>query len=324
MEPMAILYGTASAGTGNYTWSWQPADKLINPYTQNPITVKLYETTLFRLSVTDNTTGCVSDGEDLVTVVVKGGPLAVTAEITDPLICSGTGTQLHALPSGGNPEYTYTWTSVPPSAIPPVSEPFVYPTANTTYTVEVFDGFNYSLASVNVVVSHAPLVNLGADITACPINMVVLKANNPGMSYYWSNGSIDDSITVGTTGIGFDMKTIWLQVENADGCMATDTINITFDFAQCSGISENYSDTYVYLYPNPTTGKINYEWKGMSGNVQMQISDIHGITVLDQVIQAPLTGDYKGSFSLDGKPDGIYLMRLISTDKVLVRKILLQ
>jgi hypothetical protein len=318
------LYGSASAGTGNYTWSWQPANKLINPYAQNPVTVKLYETTLFRLTVTDNTTGCVSSGEDLVTVVVNGGPLAVTAEVTDPLICRGGGTQLHALPSGGNPEYTYSWTSVPASAIPPVAEPFVYPIENTTYTVEIFDGYNYTEASVSIIVSMAPIVNLGADIVACPTNTVVLKANNPGMNYYWSNGSIDDSITVGTTGIGFDMKTIWVQVENSDGCIATDTIRIIFDFAQCTGIPENYSDTYVYLYPNPTTGKVQYEWKGMSGEVRMQITDIHGNTVLDQIIQAPLTGDYKGSFNLNGQPDGIYLMRLISTDKVLVRKILLQ
>ncbi len=49
-------------------------DKLLNPYAQNPSTVKLYETTLFRLSVTDINTGCVSVNEDLVTVVVNGGP----------------------------------------------------------------------------------------------------------------------------------------------------------------------------------------------------------------------------------------------------------
>ena len=66
------------------------------------------------------------------------------------------------------------------------------------------------------------------------------------MTYYWSNGSIDHSITVGTTGIGFDLKTIWVQVENEEGCMSTDTIRVMFDFAQCTGVSE-FDRRYIYL-----------------------------------------------------------------------------
>jgi hypothetical protein len=318
------LYGTASQGTGSYIWSWEPANKLINPYAQNPVTVKLFETTLFRLSVTDYTTGCVSEGEDLATVVVNGGPLAVTAEITDPMICRGETTQLHALPSGGNPEYSYTWTSSPPGFSSNEQEPFITPFDNTTYTVDIYDGFNNTQASVGVTVSPPPYVNLGADVIVCPLDTVTLAVNNPGMIYYWSNGSVENTITVGTTGIGFDLKTIWVRVENADGCMSTDTVRIVFDFAQCSGLSENDEKTYVYLYPNPTSGKVNYEWKGLSGNVEMEISDMHGNTFINQFIQATQTGEYKGYFSLSGKPEGIYLVKLIAENKVLVRKVILQ
>lgn len=319
------LFGSATQGSGTYTWFWEPADKLLNPYAPNPTTVKLFETTLFRLSVKDNNTGCFSANEDLVTVVVNGGPLNVSAEVTDPLICGGGTTQLHALPSGGNEgNYTYSWTSVPPGFTSTEREPFVSPLENTTYTVQIYDQFNYFEGSVNVVVSQSPAVNLGADIIKCPYDTVYLTANNPGMSYYWSNGSVEPSISVGTTGIGFDLKTIWLEVENADGCIGTDTIRIIFDFAQCSGVDDNEKNFDIYLYPNPTTGKVQYEWKGMSGNVEIQISDIHGNKILDQYILAPQTGDYKGSFNLEGQPKGIYLLRLISEDNVLVRKILLQ
>jgi hypothetical protein len=318
------LFGSATQGTGNYSWAWEPANKLINPYAQTPVTVKLYETTLFRLTVTDNTTGCVCAEEDLVTVVVNGGPLTVSAEITDPLICRNETTRLHALPSGGNPDYTYSWSSDPPGFSSSEREPFISPVVNTTYTVQIYDQFNYFEASVSVVVSQSPIVSLGADKLVCPYDTVFLAVNNPGMTYYWSNGSVESSISVGTTGIGFDLKTIWVEVENADGCMTTDTIRIIFDFAQCSGIGDNNGDTYVYVYPNPTSGKVMYEWKGLSGNVEMQISDLHGNMVLNQVILAPLSGDYKGTFNLGGQPGGIYLLKLIGEDKVLVRKILLQ
>ncbi len=83
-------------------------------------------------------------------------------------------------------------------------------------------------------------------------------------------------------------------------------------------------DADIYIYPNPTTGKVEVEWKGMSGNVKMQISDIHGNLIFDKVILAPPSGDYKGSFDLKGQPEGIYLLKLVGEEKVLVRKILLQ
>jgi hypothetical protein len=318
------LFGSASQGSGSYIYNWEPADKLINPHAQNPSTVKLYETTLFRLSITDYVTGCVSYGEDLATVVVSGGPLAVNAEVTDPLICGGGSTQLHALPSGGNPEYTYSWTSSPPGFTSTESDPVITPSASTTYYVVVNDGFNTIDSQVSVVVSQLPFVSLGNDVTVCPLDTVYLTANNPGMSYYWSNGSIDQSITIGTTGIGFDLKTIWVEVENEDGCVGTDTIRVFFDFAQCNGLVEGDDLSRFYIYPNPTTGKTQFEWEGIFGNVELRVSDLHGNMILTRFIQPQVSGNYKGSLNLDGNPKGIYLLRLISDDKVLIRKILLQ
>jgi hypothetical protein len=320
------LYGSGSQGSGTYTWTWQPFDKLLNPYSPTPTTVKLYETTLFRLSITDNVSGCVSEGEDLVTVVVNGGPLAVTAEVSDPGICRGETTQLHALPSGGNQgQYSYQWSSVPVGFSDTVREPFITPTVSTAYTVKVYDQYNYFEASVSVDVSQPPLVNLGADILACPFDTVKLMTNIPGMAYYWSNGSDAPSINIGSTGIGYDAKTIWLRVENDQGCFGTDTIHIVFDFAQCSGVKEQSDEgAEIYIYPNPTTGKVQVEWKGMSGTVKMQITDIHGDVVISRSVQSPPSGDYKGSFDLKGQAEGIYLLKLVGEDKVLVRKIVLR
>jgi hypothetical protein len=190
--------------------------------------------------------------------------------------------------------------------------------------VVVNDGFNTTESQVNVVVSQLPLVSLGTDVTVCPLDSIVLTANNPGMSYYWSNGSIEESITIGTTGIGFDLKTIWVEVENEDGCVGTDTIRVVFDFAQCFGVDENDNEDRFYVYPNPTSGKTQFEWEGIFGDVELKISDLQGNVIHSQVIQTPPSGEYKGSFNLNGNPGGIYLLRLIGEEKVLIRKILLQ
>jgi hypothetical protein len=318
------LAGSGLEGSGDYTYTWEPSDKLLNPFSPTPTTVKLYETTLFRLTISDNVTGCVCAGEDLVTVVVLGGPLAVTADITDPVICRGTTTQLHALPSGGNPDYSFSWSSDPAGFSSAEMEPMVSPVLNTTYTVVVYDQFNTYSASVNVEVSQPPMVNLGTDILACPYDTVRFNVNLPGMTYYWSNGSDQPGITIGTTGIGFDIKKVWVRVENELGCTGSDTVQVVFDFAQCSGIDEPGDGAKVYIYPNPTTGKIQVEWTGLSGNVELQISDLDGKKIMSKNIQAAGSGEYKGSFDLSSQPKGVYLMKLVGSEKVLIRKIILQ
>lgn len=319
------LFGDAYMGSGTYSWFWEPADKLINPYAQNPVTKQLTETTLFRLTVSDNETGCDSQFEDLVTVVVKGGALMVAADVTDAMICTGTSTQLHALPSGGNPEYTFNWTSDPPGFTSIEQDPVIWPEDNAYYTVEVYDGYNYfTSAPVHVSVSDPPAVSLGADLFRCPYDTVTLTATpGAGWNYYWSNGSIDQSVMVVTTGIGFDIKTIWVEVENADGCMNTDTIRVIFDFATCTGIEENDAETNVMIYPNPSDGKFNIEWNGLSGHVEMQITDIHGNIVIENKVLVPISGEYKDVLNLSGHPDGIYLLRLVSDERVVVRKMIL-
>lgn len=318
------LFGSAAQGSGNYSWSWQPADKLINPYAQNPITVKLYETTLFRLQVTDNVTGCVSEGEDLVTVVVNGGPLSVTADVTDPLICRGETTQLHALPSGGAMEYEYQWRSDPAGFSSNEPSPFINPVITTTYFVEVSDGFNAVEASVEVVISSVPFVNLGPDMVTCPYDTVVLSVNIPGMTYYWSNGSVGNSITVGTTGIGFDLKKIWVQVQNSEGCIGTDTILVSFDFAECTGVSENADQVSLLIYPNPSTGLMNIEWMGIAGKVALTLTDLQGRVLYTQEVHSPPTGEYKGTLQMREYQRGIYLLKIQSPDKWITRKILLK
>jgi hypothetical protein len=144
------------------------------------------------------------------------------------------------------------------------------------------------------------------------------------MSYYWSNGSDESSISIESTGLAYDMRKIWLRVTNDQGCIGVDTIRVVFDFAQCSGIDEQTNEEGVFIYPNPTTGKVEIEWQKVFGKAKLQISDIHGNLIFEQAIQAPPSGGYKGSFNLKGQPQGIYLLKLIGEEKVIVRKILLQ
>jgi hypothetical protein len=319
------LYGSATLGSGNYEWNWEPADKLVSSYLQNPITLKLYETTLFRLTVTDNVTGCESASEDLVTVVINGGPLGVDAAATDPLICNGGSTQLHALGYGGNfPNYTYSWSSEPPGFNSTEAEPLVTPEVSTTYYVSIFDGFNGAQGSVNVTVSQPPVFSLGNDILACPFDSVTISVDMPDVSYYWSNGSVDGSVTVGTTGIGFDIKELWLEVENEHGCSYTDTIRVIFDFSQCFGVAEHGRDIRLLIYPNPTTGILNLEGLGLSGDARISLLGLQGLEYFDRALAVDNDGNCRDRIDLQGMAPGLYLVRVLDRQGVTIRKITLR
>ncbi len=54
----AALSGTASGGSGIYTWDWAPASLILNPSAANTQTVVLNSSTSFSLTVVDITTGC--------------------------------------------------------------------------------------------------------------------------------------------------------------------------------------------------------------------------------------------------------------------------
>ncbi len=107
----------------------------------------------------------------------------------------------------------------------------------------------------NILVNPTPVVNLGADSVICSSASVVLNVGNSYSSVLWSNGSTANSTTVDSSGIGIGNKSVVVTVSNNAGCLAKDTIVITFDL--CNGIMNHPSILGVYLYPNPFDGSFH-------------------------------------------------------------------
>ncbi|MEZ4828616.1 MAG: gliding motility-associated C-terminal domain-containing protein [Bacteroidia bacterium] len=104
-------------------------------------------------------------------------------------------------------------------------------------------------------------VNLGNDSTLCAGNSVLLDATYSGASYLWSDGSTNSTLTATTTGI------FWAEI-NVNGCIARDSINLTFnpapvislgnDTAICTGTSlllDAQNPGAAYLWQNNSTGQ---------------------------------------------------------------------
>ncbi len=164
-QPNTVIYGatstlTASAGaTGTFNFHWEPANMVVNPNSQTTATVPLQATQTYTVTVTNPQGGCSSTAQ--VTVSMEGSNMTALASADQYELCEGESTTLHAQPSGGTGNYTYSWSPAftlnnaniqNPVATPPVG--------TTTYTCTVSDGITSQNVSVTIMVHPVEEVDI--------------------------------------------------------------------------------------------------------------------------------------------------------------------
>ncbi len=212
----------ASAAT-NYTWSTGSNAAFINV---NPASTTVYNVTA------SNGPGCSASTS--ATVTVNSNP---SVSVSSATVCEGQSVNLTA--SGAN---SYSWSSGQNTPAITVS-----PLNTTSYTVYGTSA-NCSATSVaNVVVNMLPSVSLSATQTLlcnsdAPLPLSGLPAggvyNGPGVT----GNSFDPSIGAGNYAAVYSYT-------NANGCSASDIVNITVDV--CTGIKTFANNAELIIYPNP-------------------------------------------------------------------------
>ena len=312
----ATLQGSVTGSTGSYSYSWAPANLLVNATIQNPTTTSLTVTTVFTLTVKDLITGC--SGTDQVIVNNIGGPLSVSAHAKPDTICAGESVLLTALASGGTSiNYTYNWNTTPVSTNDSVN---VTPTANATYIVTVTSGANTATSSIAVVVHPLPIVNLGNDTTICKNKTITLHAGTgTGYVYNWSNGTTSSTLVVDSTfANGSGIAAISVTVTNSFGCISSDAINITF--VTCSGIDEFGSNASIAMYPNPTGGMTNIAINGLNSNAELTVFNLQGKAILNKTV----TNNTVTTLDLTYLPKGVYIVRVNNEKVNIISKLIIQ
>lgn len=311
------LHGSASEGSGNYGYSWEPSDLVRDPYAAVTQTVNLIGTTFFNLTVTDMVTGCAGVPDEMI-VYVEGGPLAVVINSETNEICEGDSVTLTAYPSGGNQgNYSYSWSDNHGNSYPSTPQITVAPMDTTIYNVIVDDGFNSIGGSKEIIVNPSTEFDWPGGATviyACPYDQVTLEPypKLPGWSYLWSNGSVEDHITIGVTGIGFSMDTYTLTTTSEDGCSFSRSVLVIFDFSYCAGIHENETESELRIIPNPGLGRFRIEWD--------EITSFDQITIVNSAGGEILSSDIRGLSSIETNlknyPSGVYIVHLRGHSKM--------
>ena len=147
-------------------------------------------------------------------------PVSLEVEVTDPGlelgddadICRGSSITID--PAGDFVTYLWQDNSTGPDYTAD-QEGWVILAVTDSYGCEAED-------SLYVSVHEFPVVSLGPDTSVCQEEGIILDAGTDGDTYRWSTGDFSQQITVYENG---DQE-IWVEVENAYGCVGSDTIFI--------------------------------------------------------------------------------------------------
>ncbi|MEE4255860.1 MAG: hypothetical protein V2I47_02380 [Bacteroidales bacterium] len=321
------LEGSASLGSGDYSYYWAPVDMLEDAAAQNPQTRNLYETTPFYLTIVDEQTGCESGAPDEVVVEVTGSYLHANPSSPDSTYCIGEPIYLRANAGGGSSTYSFTWTDEGGNILS--NEPEFSLVKNVagdyTFYIAVDDGYNQAYGYVPITVKPAPEIDLGGDIHyVCVHETITLDAGNPGSAYLWSNGDTSKTVTLATTGLGNDEQQVSVNVTNAEGCQGEAGVTIIFDYDYCVGIEEIGDGIKLKVFPNPTPGKLNISMSGVKSDLKLDVRNTIGSLLGEYDFFPDGNGMINEEIDLTGQVAGIYFLIFHADDQTSAVKVLLK
>ncbi|MDP4268068.1 MAG: hypothetical protein Q8880_11605, partial [Bacteroidota bacterium] len=188
-NPLNIIYKCAVVPSGAYSYSWNfgngETSTLMNPpkqtYTNTSNVNKQYITTL-KVNAGIN---CLITKDTTVTVF----PLPIASCSGGKAICNGDSAQLNISATGGNPGYSYLWTSPASLNNPNIFNPVSKAVISTTYTCNVTDKNGCSAScSEQIKVNNLPTIKL-VDTKICKGNIYTMDLKVTGSSpytYSWS------------------------------------------------------------------------------------------------------------------------------------------
>jgi hypothetical protein len=178
--------------------------------------------------------------------------------------------------------------------------------STTTYYVVAGSFCPSDFVPVTATIFSLPVVSLGNDTIVESPAFVIVNAGTGFVSYLWSSTETTQSIVVQNSG------DYWVTVTDANGCTATDTINVLVTV----GLSEADSHDALHIYPNPVRNLLSLELNS-NEPAALQLIDVTGRVVWHSeftepsIIHVDVSGYSKGIYLLKMQSDNSFKSYLI-------------
>jgi len=318
-----IATGTStSAMTTDFTWS--PATGVSNANMQNPMASPTTNTTYLVTYVSPNAAACTSSD----TVSVANVPtFSTTVTNTNPFACLRDTFSLIAdvTPVGS---YTYLWTSLAGAynfSDPNVYNPAIITTSFGNYSalltiVSPMGCVQIDTVYFDVTQAFLPGIMTSNDTTINQgTNAYLAVSSTTGsttLEYEWSpNATMDDATSANP--IVAPMSTTQYTVRAKDpATQCTNTDDVTVTVVGTVGVNDPALDAAIKVYPNPANEAFVVE--SSDNNITYTL-----YTATGQLIATSKTesATQRHSIAVTHLADGMYLLRIESNGKAIVRQI---
>ena len=257
------------------------------------------------------------------TVNVNVNPLPKTNAGNDSTICSGQSITL--LASGAA---KYTWYILPSSiSLGNSSKLNVTPTNTSVYRVIGIDSSNCDNAdTIKINVNPKPIT----PIISGPVSVIINETNtynvinNLGAFYSWfvNNGKIEsgigtDSVSVIFTSIGIGKIKVIESANNCSSDTSSESIDIKDKINQQNGLN-NFK-----IFPNPTTGLLNIEFETSEKNIDIEVIDLLGRSLL-KTSTIHKGGLFQKTLNISQLNEGFYFLKITAGEKSITVKVTLK
>jgi hypothetical protein len=223
--------------------------------------------------------------------------------------CSNEAVSLTA--TGGT---SYQWSNGDNNATTSVN-----PSVSATYTVTVFENGCSATDTVGVTVLAAPAISLGGDTTICSYTSLTLDAGSGFVSYLWSDGSTNQTLTVDSVSSGIGTMPYSVTVTGNNACEDADTIIITIQ--SCAGMPETNNDISISIYPNPASETFNISITGLTDrDIRISITNMLGQLTYNENLHNE-AGRFFRQVCLNGYAKGVYYINIYTAERIHTNKI---
>lgn len=266
---------SADSGYSSYAWSTG----------ENMQTISIVSSNTYVLTVLDSN-GCSSSDS----IQISFEPSINLIQAVDTLVCIGTMITI----SCDTGFISYNWSTSENSVsinVDTIGQYYVNATSvNGCIVSDTFNLNNYPTFDFN----------LGNDTTICDYAVITLSQTGYS-TYLWSTSDTTSEITIDTSGI------YWLEAIDNNGCVSSDTIQISE--STCTGISDEESAFSVNVYPNPASSTVFIQTNQNVNSLEFTLFDSNGKVLLKKAIDKYIIG-----IEVSNYVSGIYFY-VISSDK---------
>jgi Secretion system C-terminal sorting domain/PKD-like domain len=259
----------------------------------------------------------------------------VQISLNDTTVCAYNPVTFSFNGKGGQPPYTYRLFVAPDTSMFPLNGPFYGSTSYTfnpaktsKYIVQVRDLYGCRGYDSNVIVTaQKPVIgNISGPKNLSSISSPVIYSISPQVNntIFWKviggtflSGQTTDSISVQWLANG--TGNISVKVTDTQNCSDSASVNVSVNV----GLNELNSFSNLSVYPNPTSGLLNIELETSEKNIDIEVFDIIGKSLLKTTAKHN-GGLFQKTIDISHLHEGIYFVKISAGEKSTTVKVTLK